>query len=72
MTTAAYHHPSRREALNELFDRLTRVQAATGTIRSLAAGDASATMLADALLALEQDLTLAGREASAARARIRR
>jgi hypothetical protein len=71
MTTAAYHHPSRREILSELEDRLKRVDAAGQTVASLAgASGTPSTMLGDAIASLERDLTLALREAEAARERI--
>ena len=73
MTTASYHHPSRREILSELLQRLTRVRAASHTIQSLAnSQDTTATTLADALESLEHDLLLAAREAESAKARIKR
>ena len=73
MTAAAYHHPSRREILSDLFARLSRVQAATGTVRALVrAQDSSATTLSDALQALERDLALAARDAETARAALTR
>jgi hypothetical protein len=73
MTIATYHHPSRREILADLMTRLQRVEAAGGTLKSLAEmHETSPTMLADALQALEHDLLLACREAESARARIKR
>src|SRR6478736_10448646 len=57
MTTAPSHHPSRREILADLFDRLKRVQAAGGTVHSLTdTQDATTLTLCDALQALERDL----------------
>ena len=73
MTTASYHQPSRREILSEMFDRLARVQAASGTVRALVrAQDSSSTALCDALQALERDLTLAAHQAETARAALTR
>jgi hypothetical protein len=73
MTSVSYHHPSRREILSDLFDRLGRVQAAAGTVRALVrAQDSSSTTLCDALQALERDLTLAAHEAEEARATLTR
>jgi hypothetical protein len=73
MTTAAYHHPSRREILNDLFGRLQRVQAATTTVTALVREpDTSLTTLSDALQALERDLSLAAHDAERARTRLTR
>jgi hypothetical protein len=73
MTTATSHHPSRREILGDLFDRLKRVQAAGGTVHSLAdAQDATTLTLCDALKALERDLRLAADQTELALAQIRR
>jgi hypothetical protein len=72
MASETYHHPTRREITNALFDRLRRVNAAAGTISALLRSrDASATALSDALEALEHDLVLAASEAERARARIK-
>jgi hypothetical protein len=71
MTIETYHHPSSREILCELFDRLARVQAAAGSLHSLAdMHDTGPTALAEALQSLEQDLLIAAREANGAAARI--
>jgi hypothetical protein len=73
MTSAAYHHPTRREQAGALFDRLARVQAASGSVRSLVgAQDSSSSALAGALLALERDLELALRDAEALREQLTR
>ena len=73
MPTVSYHHPSQREILSDLLQRLTRVRAASHTIQSLAnSQDTTATTLADALESLEHDLLLAAREAESAKARIKR
>jgi hypothetical protein len=73
MTPEAYHHPTRRELTSDLFDRMRRVTAATGTVSALLRNhDASTTALTDALQALERDLTLAAHEAEKARTRIMR
>ena len=72
MASETYHHPTRREITNALFDRLRRVNAAAGTISALLRNrDASATALSDALEALEHDLVLAASEAERARAHIK-
>ena len=72
MASETYRHPTRREITSELFDRMRRVNAATGTISALLRSrDASATALSDALQALEHDLVLAASEAERARARIK-
>ena len=72
MTTAPSRPPSRREILDDLFDRLKRVGAAGGTVRSLADGqDATAATLCDALHALERDLMLAAHQAQLARLQIK-
>jgi hypothetical protein len=71
MTPETYHHPTRREITSDLFDRLRRVTAASGTVSALLRShDASTTTLTDALQALERDLTLAAHEAERARTRI--
>ena len=55
---------SSREALSELFDRLSRVQAAAGSLRSEADMHSTApALLADTLRGLEHDLRLAAKEA---------
>jgi hypothetical protein len=73
MTIATYHDPSRREILAGLMTRLQRVEAAGGSLKSLAGmHETSATMLTDALEALGRDLLLAMRETESARERIRR
>jgi hypothetical protein len=71
MTTASYHVPPRREVLGDLFDRLTRIQAATATVRALVGADSTDTTLCDALQALEHDLLLAMRASETARGRLR-
>ena len=71
MTPVTYHHPSRREILTALLNRLSRVEAAGGTLKSLAdMNHTDSATLADALESLQRDLLLAAREAEAARARI--
>jgi len=73
MTTAGQYPTSRREILSELFDRLRRVQAAGGTVKSLVtSADSTTATLTDALQALERDLLLAERESEAARERLMR
>jgi hypothetical protein len=73
MTTAAYHHPSRREIVSELLSRLKRVQAAGNTVAALTtAHGTSSSTLEDALQSLERDLLLALRESESARERITR
>ena len=73
MSTETHHHPTRRELTSELFDRLRRVNAASGTIAALLRSrDASLTALTDALQALEHDLVLATHEAERARAQLTR
>jgi hypothetical protein len=73
MTTAAYHHPSRREIVAELLVRLKRVDAASNTVAALTTvHEPSSAMLADALQSLERDLLLAIRASESARARITR
>jgi hypothetical protein len=73
MTIASHHHASRREILSELFDRLKRVQAASGTVKSLVTSpDTTTATLTDALRALERDLLLAERDSEAARERLMR
>jgi hypothetical protein len=73
MTTAAYHHPSRRETVSELLTRLKRVEAAGNSVAALAtAHGTSSSMLADALRSLERDLLLALRESANARGRVAR
>jgi hypothetical protein len=64
MTAETYHHPTRRELLAPMADRLVRVQAAADSVRSLAdMRSTSNELLADALHALEHDLLLAARDA---------
>jgi hypothetical protein len=72
MPPVSYHHPTRRELTDDLFDRLRRVTAATGTVAALVRGnDTSTTDLTDALQALERDLLLAMHEAERARNRLK-
>ena len=72
MTSASYHHPTRREITSDLFARMRRVDAATGTIRALLrTPDTPLTALTDALQALERDLQLASHEAERARGKLR-
>ena len=71
MTSPTHHPPSSREILGDLFNRLARVEAAAGSLRSLS--DMHSTgpaMLADALQGLERDLRLAAGEADCAAARM--
>ena len=71
MTSPTRHPPSPREILAELFDRLSRVQAAAGSLRSLTDMHSTApAMLAVALQGLERDLLLAAGEADSAAARM--
>ena len=71
MTSPTNHPLSSREILGELFDRLARVQAAAGSLRSLSDMHSTApAMLADALRGLERDLRLAAGEADSAAARM--
>jgi acyl transferase domain-containing protein len=72
MTQVAYHHPTNREIVAELLDRIQRVAAAAETVKALSANHgASATVMADALHALERHLSLAVDEAEQARERVR-
>ena len=72
MAAAPYHRPTRREITSDLFDRLRRVTAATGTLSALLrTSETSAVALTDALQALERDLVLAAPDAERARSRLR-
>ena len=69
MTAAPVHHPSHREILGELFERLARLRSAVDSLRLLADLQATTSAtLTDALRSLEHDLVLAsgavGRAAS--------
>jgi hypothetical protein len=71
MTGTAYHHPSHREMLTDLMGRLSRVQAAGESLRTMTdMNHAGTSTVAAALEALEHELLLAARETDAARARI--
>ena len=70
MTTPT-RHASPREALSELFERLARVQAAAGSLRSETdMHSTTPALLADTLRGLEHDLRLAASEARRAAARM--
>lgn len=71
MTATTVHHPSHREILGELFERLARLRAAVDSLRLLA--DLQATTsptLTDALRSLEHDLVLASRAVGRAASQI--
>jgi hypothetical protein len=72
MPRVTYHHPTSREIVAELLDRVQRVDAAAETVNSLTAmHSVSPVLLTDALQALERQLTLATRAAEQARERLR-
>jgi hypothetical protein len=73
MTGATYHHPSRRQQLDELMARLARVHAAGESLRTLVGlNHTSTSTIAAALESLEHELLLAARETDEARALITR
>jgi hypothetical protein len=71
MTAATVHHPSHREILGELFERLARLHAAVDSLRLLADLHATTSAtLTDALHSLERDLVLASGAAGQAASQI--